>query len=87
MKRRNLFTTLLMVAAAVYTARKVAKIAAEWIRTDAIRAMSDEGPLMAEMPQLAAEAVYAERDFVVELGKFATKFPIEIVRYVKAESM
>jgi hypothetical protein len=87
MKRRNIVTTTLMLIAAAYTARKVAKIAAEWARTDKIRAMSNEGPLLEEMPDLAAQMVFAERDFIAELGRFSVKFPIEIAKYLKATAM
>ena len=87
MKKRNILTTGAALAAAAFAARLAILTAMEWRRENKMREMSDEGPLGPEVPGLLLESLVAERAFVVELGKFLIKFPIEMARYFKAESM
>jgi hypothetical protein len=52
-----------------------------------MRAMSDEGPLSKEIPWLMSRTMLEEREFVRELAKLVVKFPVEMARYLKSESM
>lgn len=87
MRKRNILTTALALAAAAYAARLAAKTLAEWSRYERIREMSDEGPLLQDAPKLAAEVLNGERDFFKELATFFVKSPYELMRYLKAEMM
>lgn len=87
MRPKRLFTTALALAAAGYAARIGILTAFEWRRENKMRAMSDEGPLSKEIPWLMSRTLLEEREFVRELGNFVVKFPKEMARYLKAESM
>jgi hypothetical protein len=75
------------LALTAWVARKAVVSAAEWQRGDRMREMSNEGPLSRELPRILGESIAAEGPFVGELAKFAMKFPQEVARYIRAESM
>ncbi|HET7814252.1 MAG TPA: hypothetical protein VFL13_07745 [Candidatus Baltobacteraceae bacterium] len=87
MRKRTLLTAALVLTAGAYAARMTAKMLGEWARYERIREMSDEGPLLEEMPKIAGETLLQERAFARELISFTFKFPVEIARYLRMESM
>lgn len=87
MRPRKIVTTALALAIAGYMVRMGILTAFEWRREDKMRAMSDEGPLSREIPKLLAQTLIEERVFVRELAMLVMKFPLEMARYLRAESM
>jgi len=87
MRKRNILTAALALTAAAYIARGTAKTLAEWARYEKIREMSDEGPLTQEFPELVAQTIRREGDFLRELATFALRFPYELYRYLRMESL
>ena len=87
MKMSKTIKILAGLAAAAWVARKAAMSATEWQRGDRMRAMSDETPLSREIPRLLGLSLAAEGPFFSELAKFATKFPQEVARYIRAKRM
>lgn len=87
MRPKKMFTTAVALAVAAYVARMGILTAFEWQRENKMRAMSDEGPLSKEFPWLFSRTLLEEREFVRELVRFAVKFPVEMARYLKSESM
>lgn len=87
MRAKKIFTTALAVAIAGYVARMGILTAFEWQRENKMRAMSDEGPLSKELPWLMSRTLLEEREFVRELALLFVKFPVELARYLKSESL
>ena len=87
MKAKSVIKSAVMLAAAAYLARLAVLLAADWVRYDRMRAMSDEGPFSKELPRLTAEALLEERFMVKDYADFFRSAPSELFRYLKTESM
>ncbi|MFN2449015.1 MAG: hypothetical protein ABR508_04370 [Candidatus Baltobacteraceae bacterium] len=77
----------LAVAGLVLIARFALKTAGELARYDRIRAMSNEGPVLEETPDMLLQIAVQERQTFKEWGAFFKSLPRDIARYVKIESM
>jgi hypothetical protein len=84
---RKLLKTVVTLVVIVYAAKLAFETAGEWQREDRMRAMSDEGPLLNDLPEIARQVLVQEGAFVRELAMFSVKFPLEIARYLKIEPM
>jgi hypothetical protein len=87
MKISKVFKVIAVMAAAGFVAHKAFISAQEWQREDRMREMSGEGPLAQDIPSILGQSIAAEGQFFSELAKFAMKFPAEVARYIRAESM
>ncbi len=87
MRKRSIITTALALTAAAYAARFAAKMLTELARYQRMRDMSDEGPMAQEFPKLAGETLVEERAAAREWGSFMVKFPVELARYLRMESL
>jgi hypothetical protein len=83
---RKLVKTVVTLVVIGYATKLAIEIAGDWQREDRMRAMSNEEPLINDLPQILAQALVREGAFVRELAAFSVKFPLEVARYLKIES-
>jgi hypothetical protein len=72
---------------ALYLLRMGFKMASELKRYNAILAMSNEGTVSEEMPEVMLQVMKQERQTLREWGNFMQSAPKDLMRYLKIESM
>lgn len=87
MRKRTLAGTLVAAGIAIWATRFMLKMAEEVRRYDHIRSLSNEGPISEETPDIAMQVVREQQQTLKEWVQFLTRFPKDLARYVKIESM
>ena len=86
MKKRYIFGAL-AVLGAVYLVRMGLKMMSDVDRYNDMLAMSDEGTLQEETPELLMQAIRQQAQTIEEFKNFARHAPKDAARYMKIESM
>ena len=86
MNKKTLWRTMLALGA-LYALRMGVKMAGEVNRYNKILAMSNEGTVSDEIPELTLQILKSERQTVREWMNFMMSAPKDLMRYIKIESM
>lgn len=86
MKKRYIFG-ILALAATAYVVRLTVRMLQDVERYNRILAMSDEGTVGQEAPELLLQAARQQAQTIKEFRNFARSAPKDAVRYVKIGSM
>lgn len=86
MKKRYIFGALALLATA-YLVRLSLKLREEYVRYNHILAMSDEGTVMEEAPELLLQVAVQQAQTIKEFKNLARSAPKDVVRYLKIEAM
>jgi hypothetical protein len=87
MKKRNIAGMLAAAGLMLWAARFSMTMAKELRRYDHLRSLSNEGPVMEETPEMALQVLRSQRLTAREWMQFFQRFPKDVARYMKIESM
>ena len=86
MRKRMVWGPIAAIAA-LYLTRLGFKLAGEWRRYDKILAMSNEGTVAQEFPELMVQIVTQQKQTLKEWKNFLRSAPKDLARYLKIETM
>lgn len=86
MRKRTVWGPLAAIAA-LYLVRLGFKLAGEWRRYDKILAMSNEGTVAQEFPELMVQMLTQQKQTLEEWKNFMRSAPKDLIRYLKIETM
>ncbi|HZZ65613.1 MAG TPA: hypothetical protein VFE17_08955 [Candidatus Baltobacteraceae bacterium] len=86
MRKRMVWGPVAAIAA-LYLMRFGFKLAGEWRRYDKMLAMSNEGTVAQEFPELMVQIVTQQKQTLKEWKSFLRTAPKDLMRYLKIETM
>lgn len=87
MKKRNVVGMMAAAGLILWGVRFSMTMAKELRRYDHLRSLSNEGPVMEETPEMTLQVLRQQRLTAREWMQFFQKFPKDVARYMKIESM
>lgn len=87
MKKRHWAGTLAVAAVTYYLAKMGFKMARDLERYDRLRAMSNEGPVLEETPDMLMQVMVQERHMLKNWAEFFKAIPKDVARDAKIFTM